>query len=212
MLKRITLLAGMALAAIALAVPASASALEWTHEEETFGGTASDTLSGWFGFGNPEFLKTKFECFSHAGFEVEGESTTGLLTSFGPTTAACKGEGAFAGCSLATDSTTIPTSVATGVSRAQLHLVGFNEVTLTTPLNEPIVFHSEYSGKECPITKSTLTVSHFELEGFPVSTLTGMELTGLATAHIWIGGVQQPAMTVAIWGELSTASDTITIS
>jgi len=36
----------MALAAIAFAVPASASAFEWTDEGGAFEGTATDTLSG----------------------------------------------------------------------------------------------------------------------------------------------------------------------
>jgi len=202
MFKKMMLLAGMALSAIAFAVPASASAFEWTDEGGAFEGTATDTLSGRISFGNPEAGKTKFGCIAHAGLNVKGGSTTGSLTSFSPTTGTCSGEGTFAGCTLAEDSTTIPAS-------ASLDITGTNTVTLTTAAGEPIVLHNVYK-VGCPIEKSTLTVSHLTITGTN-SNLTDATVSGTATSHVWVGGVQQPASTVAVFGTMGTPTDTISI-
>jgi len=200
MLKKMMLFASMALAAIAFAVPATASALEWTHEGAKFAGTAEDTLSGKISFGNPEAGKTKFGCIAHAGVSANGGLPTGSVTSFTPTTETCEGEGLFAGCELVSDSTT---GLPAGIS-----ITGTNTLTLS---NATIVIHNEYNAA-CPVAKSTLTVSHLTMTGTN-SILTDVTVSGLATSHVTlrVGGLQPPA-TVAVFGTLGTATDTLSIS
>jgi hypothetical protein len=207
MFKKMMLLASMALAAVAFAVPASASALEWTDNGAAFEGTASDTLSGFISFGNPEAKQTKFGCVSHAGFSVTGGSTTGSLTSFTPTTGTCKGEGAFTGCELVEDVTTIPAGT-------QIHITGPNSATVTAPesegVAEPIVIHNVYNAG-CAIEKSTLTVTDLNISGTG-SNLTDATVSGLALSHTWVRGLGEITQTVGVFGTMGTATDTISIS
>lgn len=213
MLKKMMLLAGMALAVIAFAAPASASALEWTDDNAPFEGTIEDTLSGKISFGNPAVGATKFGCIAHAGVTFEGgtgaDEGTGWLDSFVPTTSTCVGEGSFAGCSLSEHETTIPRD-ANGKSLAKIHIVETNKVTLTTPAGNPIVIHNVYNAG-CAIEKSTLTVSHLTLTGTN-SDLTDVSVSGGALSHTWIRNVGEITQEVAVFGTMGTATDTITMS
>jgi hypothetical protein len=207
MFKKMMLLASMALAAVAFAVPASASALEWTDNGSAFEGTASDTLTGFFGFGNPEPGKTKFGCVVHFGFSVTGGSTTGSLNSYTPTTATCKGEGAFTGCELVEDATTIPAGTA-------IHITGTNSATVTAPEVEeeiqPIVLHNVYNAG-CAIEKSTWTITDLNILSTG-SSLTDATVSGFALFHTWTRGLGEVTQTTVLFGTLGTATDTISIS
>lgn len=199
MLKKLTLLAAMALAAIALAVPASASALEWTHNGEAFEGTVEDTLSGTIAFGNPAPGQTKFGCLSHIGVEVEGGTDTGVISSFQRTTETCAGEGAFAGCSLVEDEVTgLP---------ADIKIVGTNEATLE---NGSLVFHNRYNAG-CLIQSSTLTVTDLTMSGTN-SDLTDVTINFVALAHFTNNLGVETTANVALFGTVQTETDTIGIS
>lgn len=202
MLKKMMLLAMAVCALVAFSAPASASAAnEWI-------GSHSDNLTGKLSFGNPAAGQTKFGCQTSTTVDVTGGTSTGEVTSFTPTTASCSGEGAFAGCSLVSHETTLPTVL--GTSQVKIHIVGATTLTLTTPAGTPIVLHNVYNAG-CAIEKSTLTVSHLHMKTAQ-DNLTDVTVEGLATSHVWIKGVQQPATTVAVFGTLHTATDTITFN
>jgi hypothetical protein len=196
MLKKMMLLAGMALAAIAFAVPTSASAFEWN-------GTHEDSLTGFLGFGNPAPGQTKFGCEVHIDIDVAGETSTGELTGLVPTTATCVGEGSYSGCELVEDSATVAPAT-------QIHIVETNKLTITTPMGEPVVVHYVYDAA-CPIEKTTLTVTQLAVTTTN-SDLTDVTVTASGTMHAWIRGVGQITTSVALFGTLGTAADTITIS
>lgn len=197
MFKKMMLLASMALAAVAFAVPASASAFEWTDEGAPVEGEAPTTASGFLSFGNPAPGQNKFGCVVDVGITAE-EAGAGKLTEFSPTTSTCKGEGpAFAKCSLKEDSITgLPATVT---------ITGTNTLTI----NGTLVLHNVYSGPECPVEKSTLTVSDATIT-LENSNLTKMTLSGFGEAHTTVGGVTTSA-TVALFGSL-TGTDTLTVS
>jgi hypothetical protein len=195
--KKMLLVASMALAAIAFAAPASASALEWTDEGEPYAGEASDTLSGKLSFGNPAAGQSKFGCTVHAGVSGEGGSSTGTLTSFNVTTSTCAGEGAFATCKLKEDSTTgLP---------AVVHITGTNTLTITGP----IVIHNHYEG--CGITKSTLTISDATLTLTNSAFTVPAVLSGLLESHTTDVLGNETTQTVAAFGSL-TGSSTLSVS
>jgi hypothetical protein len=203
MLKKMILLASLALAAIAFAVPASASAQVWT-------GTHTDSLTGFIVFGNPAAGQTKFGCEMHVAFTVAGNTTTGSLETFEPTTATCVGEGSYTGCELVEHETTIPNDTT-------IHITGTNSVTLTTPTGTAIVIHNIYD-EGCAIEKSTLTVTHLTLntptvaQGNTDSNLTDVTISGLALSHTWVRGLGEVTQEIATFGTIGTESHTVTIS
>lgn len=110
-LKKMMLLASMALAALAFAVPASASAYEWTvfggSEPVTEGQVASDPYEGDFGFlfqpGN-----TGYTCHADLmlnGYGPDGNGvSTGEISDLKLDPESCQGSGAYAGCELTSQS------------------------------------------------------------------------------------------------------------
>lgn len=101
--KKTLLLASMALAAAALAVPAAAQA-EWTHEGKPLTGSGTFELSG----------SVKLEVAGASSYEcavliemtiLEGAEGKGTLNSFEPALATCKGTGVVKGCELESSST-----------------------------------------------------------------------------------------------------------
>jgi hypothetical protein len=212
MFKKMMLLASTALAAVAFAVPASASALEWTDNGSAFPGTASDTLSGLITFGNPAPGQIKFSCVVHAGFSVTGGTTTGSLSSYTVTTETCVGGGSLANCTAVADSATVPAGTA-------IHITGTNSATVTAPVHSaeeeegvvtPIVVHYVFNGA-CPIEKITLTITDLSLSTTN-SNLTDATVSGLALSHTWIRELGETTQTVAVFGTMGTATDTISIS
>ncbi len=101
-IKRVTLLAGMALASTAFAVPATASASgTWTSGHQALKGEAFVDLTGIIAFSSilPAY---NYECDVHAKMVMTGaDEGTGHLTEFNLTTSSCVGEGAAAGCEIA---------------------------------------------------------------------------------------------------------------
>jgi hypothetical protein len=95
MLRKSVLLAGMALLATVLAVPASASAYEWLHEGNPLEGEAEIELAGTFN------VPGLFDCPA-AKVEIIAEEDNGTVTSFAveDATKKCKTTGGYAliGC------------------------------------------------------------------------------------------------------------------
>ena len=202
--KKMLLVVGMALAAIAFAAPASASALEWTDSEEEFFGERTDFLSGQITFGNPEAGQSKFGCNTNLWLSAEGEGTTGTLTEFSPLTNTCKGEGAFASCILKGDSVT-------NLWIAEVHIVGTNKLTVTNPFGTSVVLHYYYEGANCPIKESTFTISDFNM----TLTFSGLNLpatvSGLVESHTTDVLGNETTQTVAIFGSVS-GTGTLSVS
>jgi hypothetical protein len=196
--KKMLLVTCIALAAIMFSAPASATALEWTDNGEAFEGEAEDILSGEVFFGNPAAGQTKFGCEVHGDVIAHGITQTATLVAYEHTTAACEGEGIFAGCVLIEDSTTgLP---------ADIHTAGTNTLTVTGP----IVIHKVFEG-HCPIEKTTLTISDYTLT-LQNSSPTHITLSGLAEAHSTMrpSGVET-TQTVAMFGTVGTETDTLSI-
>jgi hypothetical protein len=116
MLKKMMLLAGMALAVVAFAGPASASAAEWIHnvegEEVPAVSGESEDFTGFAKFEVTVLEGTSFGCVVHAHVVLGGGSTANV-TGFEITTSTCVGEGLLAGCELSADQpTNLPWTVA----------------------------------------------------------------------------------------------------
>jgi len=101
-IKRIVLLAGMALAAVAAMAPASASAeATWTHDFEQLKKDAKVELSGRAGIVIPGVAG--YDCIMHASLTLKGNSSTGTVDSLTITTSTCTGTGLLAGCGVKKD-------------------------------------------------------------------------------------------------------------
>ncbi len=117
-LRKMMLLAGMALAAIAFAVPASASAASthWTDDHEVVSSPANITapFEGFLKFTvAPPFVPvhSTFGCQVTIKVNVTGP-TAAQITEFRPTTTECLGTGVFTGCQLEEDVSNVPFSIA----------------------------------------------------------------------------------------------------
>lgn len=118
MLKKMMLLAGMAVAAIAFAAPASAMAqhgTHWTDNHEVI--EPSVTREAPFeGFLDFTIAPPNVPVHSTFGCEVTGiiqatGPTNGQITKFAPTTNTCVGTGIFAKCELETHTANVPWTV-----------------------------------------------------------------------------------------------------
>lgn len=95
--KRIVLLACVALAAVAMVAPASASAeAKWTHDFELLQKDAKVALSGRVGFVEAE--KAGYDCEVEVSATLKGNSSTGTVDEFKNKLETCKGTGLLAGC------------------------------------------------------------------------------------------------------------------
>jgi hypothetical protein len=151
MLKKMMLLAGMALALVAFAGTASASAASWVHwttiegvEEHTTIEAFEEDFTGFAQFAAEAAPANNFGCVVHAHLvasTVNGEAH-GEITSFEVTTETCKGEGAFAACKLKADSSTVPWTVDVNTSDLTITGVGIT---------------NQYEGEKCPFTGSSLS-------------------------------------------------------
>lgn len=93
MFKKMMLVASMALAALAFALPVSAASANWTHDGEPLGSNANVTFSGAAGF-NLEGSETGATANLDIGVTLVAGTTTATVTSFKDTD--CTGKGALA--------------------------------------------------------------------------------------------------------------------
>lgn len=201
MIKKMMLLAGMALAAIAFAVPASASALEWTDNGSPVAEEVEEEFAGRISFGNPLPGQTKFGCDVDVGVTVDPEGHA-TVTTFDITTSTCEGVLGFAGCELIEDSVTgLP---------ATLGIVNTNTVAITSA----IVIHNHYGGAACTFTKSTLTAAantiHLTLQNSG-TTLPSSISGAIETHSVDINGTESTQSGVPVFGSI-TGNGTLSIS
>jgi hypothetical protein len=103
-IKKMLLLASMALAAIAFAAPAAAQA-EWTHDHEPLSEPATIHFHGDARFFVP--FVGSFGCEVHGTMEAT-PGDEAHVTQFTPYTNTCSGTGALTGCQLEKHSATVP--------------------------------------------------------------------------------------------------------
>jgi len=146
-LKKILLLSSMALAAIAFAVPATASAtnLTWTDDHVHIAGDDEFTQ----GFEGPLSFDTPFGSFGceEVTVAVVATSTGATIEEFKPTTNTCTGTGAFVNCELTNDTFNTPWQVSTTTT----DLV----VTKTGGDIEIHNFYGEKNGQPCGVGSTT---------------------------------------------------------
>jgi hypothetical protein len=203
--KKMSLVAGMALAAITFSAPASASALEWTDENASFGGEATDVLSGKLTFGNPAAGQIKFGCMVHLGIVAHGGTDTGTLESFNITTSTCEGEGVLTGCELKEDSVTgLPADI---MPKTTYKVPITGELIVTGP----IVVHRVFDD-ECPIEKTTWTVSEMTMT-LTNCNLTDVMVSGLVEGHnTFRPSGMEVTQNFVVFGTMETATDTLSTS
>ncbi|HWM63535.1 MAG TPA: hypothetical protein VNP96_06030 [Solirubrobacterales bacterium] len=97
-LKRIMLLACMALTTIAFAAPATASAT-WLKHEEPIAQNENLEFTGSVNFSIPGVAS--YECVFHTQATLEAGTTTGRINGSNLTPGTCSGTGALAGCTFA---------------------------------------------------------------------------------------------------------------
>jgi hypothetical protein len=186
MLKKAILLTGLALAAVALAAPASALAQKGTLFDEgakvPAGNHATLPTTGVISFDFSE-LASSFGCLAHPELTLKsGHPSTGTVTSFSFTTDDCSGTGLLTGCELASDETNKP---AVDVTATSLEVTDF---TFTAVFKEgcivPVALWTFPVVTATP--DDTAEISGFELEGEGVDDVT--ELAMEATGELEIAG------------------------
>lgn len=166
-IKKMLLLAGMALAVVALAGPASASAepLTWLDNHEVLGAEehATEEYEGparFFGAG-----EDSFGCEVTVVLTAEG-GHTGTITKFEPTTETCTGTGAFAGCELANHSASTPWDV---------------DVTTTDLVVTDVTIHNEYD-EACAVETTHLEFPELTAVPDENTTISTLTVSGFATS------------------------------
>lgn len=165
-IKKMLLLASMALAAIAFAAPATASA-EWTHEGEPIGDKANISLSGTVGFAGAG--GAAFECVVHSSVTLE-PGTTGTVKSFQITTNTCKGTGPLENCVLANDTVIgLPWVVHTNGTAMTI-----TDVTITN--------HYVDNTPACPVHTTVLHFASATATPDSTSAMSSVTVSGTATS------------------------------
>jgi hypothetical protein len=95
-IKKMLLLASMALAAVAFAAPAGASAAEITHEGVPVGAGTEVDMSGTARFTSTIIVPSGIECDVHATLTADNSETG--KTAFDVTEESCEGFGFLSGC------------------------------------------------------------------------------------------------------------------
>jgi hypothetical protein len=141
-MKKLLMLATMAVATAAVAAPSMASASEFKHEGNAITATKETKLTGTIGFSSPGV--GTFECEMHPTISFHAGGASATIISLGLTTDRCRGTGAFAHCQLAEHAVTAGSSVTPGPADLNLNNFrlfkryvtgdpGVNEGTSTTP-------------------------------------------------------------------------------
>lgn len=185
--KKFLLLASTALVALAFAVPASASAYQWTSNglELGEGETVAQTFEGRVGYfyAPPAYWTyTSFYCDATIRIEAEGpsgESIPARITQFERDPSSCEGVGPMLGHCKAKS---LSSNVASGWSLD----VASSPAKLSLP-GGYVKINDEYEGSECGKTVRSMEFSNLEFiptleNGFLKEfRLKGMETSGLMT-------------------------------
>jgi hypothetical protein len=189
-LKKMTLLASMALALVAFAAPAAAQA-----EGPTIEGVGRYEGTLFFKVLLGPAAGSEFECHQ-VTVELVGNNppdTTATVTKFNPTTATCTGTGVFTNCTLNGDHNNLPWIAHSDTEHA---------LTVTKP-NGDITVKNTYDGVGC-----TQTESHIEFGSVKVTPgqtegeITSLSVHGVTTnTAVTAGGTvskepNEPAITL----------------
>jgi len=170
-LKKMLLVAGMALTAIAFAAPAAQAQLTFNAAEESYEGTLQFHRPAGVGGVPPTGV---FHCNEVTVKVVSPGGTDASVTEFKPTTATCAGEagGLFQGCVLKEDTSNIPFTATTTAT----------DINVTKPGGD-IDIHNKYEKCAFGITESTISFGSVTVVPDPgtgpISTLT---VSGTTTA------------------------------
>jgi hypothetical protein len=178
-IKKMALLASMALALVAFAAPATASALEWKHEEKKLGANANLTFTGPVGF-TSSFGNVTCETAHGAATIKPGD--TGTINSFDGTN--CKGSGLLAGCTVVHDDDQ-GTPWAVKITGSKTFSISGIQIT------------NQFTGFFCP-------VSHTTLEGNITATVDNAGAIGSATLS---GTLNSSLGTVTVNGTLTAQGE-----
>jgi len=183
MIKKIMLLASMALATAALAAPAAQA--EWLHNGAPLKANATVNLSGTAGFAAPFGLGT-YTCTVHATLVAEPGST-GKVTKFEPTTNTCVGTGILANCKLKSHSSNVPM------------IVHANTTVRTISITNATI-KNVYEGANCSQTETHLLFSTVTATPDNGSSISSVKLSGTATNGTTVSGTLNvtPAKTYGI--------------
>jgi hypothetical protein len=190
MFKRIAIVASLALAAVALAVPTAASAqqLTWTHDHVLLGENdeVEQHLEGRLKFAAAGAENNNFSCVVTVTLVAEGEHH-GTVTKFEPTTETCIGEGAFTGCTLTSHNSDVPWTVeTTGTS-----------LRITDDVAGDMTVQNVYHG--CALG---IPGSHLDIGAAIVTPDQTGEGTTIETATVTAVGVSTPSTNIVVTGEL----------
>ena len=184
-IKKMLLLASMALAAVAFAVPATASAKTdvWTADGETLGPGEEATagFEGFLAFTTPQPavpVHSTYGCQVTVAINAVGEAG-GTVEAFNPTTGTCEGTGVFTGCKLKEHTTNPPWNI--------------NVATTPGSVTGPITIHNIYEGCGFGSPTSHLVFNAVSVEptvigGDLTFTVAGIATNGVTTA---LGSVSQ---------------------
>jgi len=138
-LKKMLLLASMALAVVAFVAPAAAQAEQHEFNE------ATESYEGVLQFSTTSPAPGTFKCAVTVSINAKG-GTTAEVEEFTPTTSTCVGEGLFSGCVLKEHTSSVPFTAHTTLT---------NDITVT---DEPgdIVIHNFYEKCAFGITTTIL--------------------------------------------------------
>jgi hypothetical protein len=186
MLKKTILLASLALAAVAFAAPAPASAQGTLFDNGNpvpTGNHVTLELTGVIAFDFPE-LASSFGCVAHPEITLKaGHPSTGAVEAFNLTTEECEGTGLLEGCELASDMTN---KSAVDVSATSLTITGFEFTQLFK--EGCIVPASLWTFPAITaIPNNANAISILSLSGEGISDVTGLVIQVTGTLQI-VGG------------------------
>ena len=174
--KKLTLLAGMALAVVAFAIPASASAGAWQHNGAPLSGHLEQSYEGRLAFNTG--VNGQFSCQVTVTITAEGPNNA-QIQEFEPTTGTCEGQIAFKGCELIHHTANLPWSVNNSA----------NPVVVTKPEGK-VTIHNIYGKGTCAGKQET---SHLEFNEVKAQVtgqepITALHISGQATNGVPASG------------------------
>ena len=172
--KKLTLLAGMALAVVAFAIPASASANSWQHLGANLGTQQHLTQSyeGRLTFNTG--ATGQFSCVVTVTITAEGPNN-GQVQEFNPTTDTCEGQIVFEKCELIQHTANLPWQINNAANPV-----------VVTKAGGKVTIHNIYAKESC---KGKQQTSHLEFNEVKAqvtgkSPITALHIAGQATNGI----------------------------
>ncbi|HWM63898.1 MAG TPA: hypothetical protein VNP96_07920 [Solirubrobacterales bacterium] len=165
-IKRIILVASMAFAAIAVAGPASASALEWTKHSAPLEANEKIGLTGTLELVIPTGA---MDCEVHAEAKLTANTSTGEVEKIEITTNTCKGTGSLTNCQVVNDTVAaLPWT---------MHITAALEITIT----DMTITLNNKAGTGCPIPATVFHIPTVTAKPDFTEVISSLELSGAGT-------------------------------